>query len=371
MRRSVREALVGFSLLTAIAGGLGLWFWLRGVSLRRDTWTIRASFADAAGLAERSPVSFRGVLVGSVRRIQVTGQAVLADLEITDPSLRLSRPVVARVGAGSLLGGDAVVSLLSAGQPLPDDTPRARDRRCDDRRMVCNGGKVRGVAAASLDSVTDTVQKLLDEAQRSQLVPKLVQATASFDRTLRETEKLSRGGQAFIGDARSLVRNADAAVTRAHPILTNLRAASASAARAGRDVSAITGALNTPRTVGDLQSTVGNARRLTEHWASVGGQVDALTADPSVRDGLRSVLVGLGAFFEELYPARVDAARQRDAAREGSGGGPGAAAASPPPPPREPLPPPPPKQRTLSGADRMELWRIERGSGAGSGLTPR
>lgn len=103
MRRSVREAWL-VSLLAAMAAGLGLWFWLKGISLTRGNWTIQASFEDAAGLAKRSPVSFRGVLVGRVRSIKVNAREVLADLEITDPSLRLARPVVARVGAGSLLG---------------------------------------------------------------------------------------------------------------------------------------------------------------------------------------------------------------------------------------------------------------------------
>ena len=44
MRRSVREALVGFSLLAGLAGGLGFWAWLRGVSLARDTWATEARF---------------------------------------------------------------------------------------------------------------------------------------------------------------------------------------------------------------------------------------------------------------------------------------------------------------------------------------
>ena len=123
MRRSVREALVGFSLIAAAGSAFTLWLWLKGVSMSQSTWTLQASFADAAGLADRSPVVYRGVLVGNVRKIQVTDQAVLADLEISDSSLRLPRPVVARVGAGSLLGGDAQVSLMSAGQPLPAAAP--------------------------------------------------------------------------------------------------------------------------------------------------------------------------------------------------------------------------------------------------------
>jgi hypothetical protein len=38
-----------------------------------------------------------------------------------------------------------------------------------------------------------------------------------------------------------------------------------------------------------------------------------LTGDPKFLDGIRSVSVGLGRFFEELYPAEVDAARDRKA----------------------------------------------------------
>jgi phospholipid/cholesterol/gamma-HCH transport system substrate-binding protein len=318
MRRSVREALVGFSLLAAMAGGLGLWFWLKGISLSRNVWTIQAGFADAAGLAVRSPVAFRGVQVGSVRGIRVTGAEVVADLEITDPSLVLSRPVVARVGAASLLGGDAVVSLLSAGKALPPNSPRPRERNCDNARMVCDRGKVSGVTAASLDTVTETVQKLLDDAERQKLVPKMVAATKSFEQSARETEKLSRQGQVFIKDTRGLVSNVNRAVVKADPIITNLNAASVNAARASKDVSRITASLSTSGTVSDLQATLANARRLTDHWQAVGGDLNKLTGDPKFIDGIRSVAVGLGSFFEDLYPAQVDAARQRDGRHQGS-----------------------------------------------------
>jgi phospholipid/cholesterol/gamma-HCH transport system substrate-binding protein len=47
--------------------------------------------------------------------------------------------------------------------------------------------------------------------------------------------------------------------------------------------------------------------------------VRKLTGDPKFVDGIRSVSVGLGRFFEELYPAQTDAARakeQREQARQ-------------------------------------------------------
>lgn len=336
MRRSVREALVGFSLLAAISGGFGLWLWLRGVSIGRSTWTVTASFADASGLAERSPVSFRGVLVGSVRSVKITNRAVLAELEITDPSLRLSRPVVAQVGTSSLLGGDAQVALLSSGPPLPESLPGPRDRGCDSRRMLCQNGQVPGVATASLQTVTDTVQKLLDQADREKLVQKMVAATASFEATAREAEKLSKEGQVFVADANRLVGTLNRSAGKIDPILANANKASADVAQASRHIRNLSAALDNPRTVADLQATLTNAKQLTDRWSAVGGDVRKLTDDPGFMDGIRSVSVGLGRFFEELYPAQTAAARERDARRraerqraaDGAGSGPAAGAAS-------------------------------------------
>ncbi|MFM7087196.1 MAG: MlaD family protein [Cyanobium sp.] len=320
MRRSVREALVGFSLLAALTGGLGLWLWLRGVSLSRGNWTMRVSFADASGLAERSPVSYRGVLVGSVRRVQVSDRAVLAELEISDPGLRLPRPVVARVGAASMLGGDAMVSLYSSGAPLPAALS-PRDRNCDDRRMVCQNGLVAGVSSASLQSVTETVQSLLDKAEREKMVEKMVAATASFERTAREAEQLSRDGQLFITQADRLVGSLNRSVGKLDPILVNANTASLEVARASRHIRSLAASLDNPRTVADLQATLSNAKQLTDRWSAVGGDVRKLTNDPSFIDGIRNVSVGLGRFFGELYPAATDAARERATRQKSAAGG--------------------------------------------------
>lgn len=303
MRRSVREALVGFSLLAALGGGLGLWLWLKGISLARSHWLIRASFQDAAGLAKRSPVSYRGVLVGRVSDLRVSDKEVMAELEITDPDLRLSRPVVARVGAASLLGGDAVVSLISSGPALPLKGAGPRQRGCDDRLMVCEGGRVAGVQAPNLESVTATVQKLLDQADSEDVVQRLVQSTDSFRRTAKEAEKLSSRGQAFVGDAQTLVQNLNAVVGRTDPIVTNLNAASLEARQATQSMKHLAGRLDNPATTKDLEATLANARQLTERWAAVGGDVRKLTDDPGFMDGLRRVSVGLGRFFDDLYPA--------------------------------------------------------------------
>jgi len=113
MRRSVREAIVGFTLLAALAGGGGLWLWLQGVSAGNRSWRFAVRFSDATGLGDRSAVTYRGVQVGHVRQLHTSTDAVVAELEITDPNLRLAMPMVPQVEESSLLGGDAVVALLA------------------------------------------------------------------------------------------------------------------------------------------------------------------------------------------------------------------------------------------------------------------
>ena len=297
MRRSVREAAVGFTLLAALVAGGAFWLWLKGAALSGRTWSIRVSFADATGLGERSAVTYRGVQVGSVRSLRTGSTAVMAELEITDPGLRLPQPLVAQVQEASLLGGNAVVALLAPARSLPAGLPGPLEPGCNRALMVCSGTQLSGVSAASITTVTATMQKLLDQAAREELVPKLAATTQSFDNTSKQADRFLRDGQV-------LLRDLQLAVREARPTLDNLNASTAHIRR-------ITAALDNPRTRIELQAAVTNAERLTARWDQVGGDVNRLTADPKFMDGIRSVAVGLGKFFDELYPAQAGAPRDR------------------------------------------------------------
>ena len=41
----------------------------------------------------------------------------------------------------------------------------------------------------------------------------------------------------------------------------------------------------------------------------MGGDIEKLTSDKRFMDGLRSVAIGLGAFFDEVYPEKTEANR--------------------------------------------------------------
>ena len=297
MRRSVREAIVGFTLIGAVAGAGLFWLWLRGISVASRTWTFRVNFADAAGLADRSAVTYRGVLVGYVDKLTTTSEAVVADLQINDPSLKLPLPLVAQVQEASLLGGDAVVALIAPSRQLPAGTPGPTAADCNRSLTVCAGDTLNGLNAASISSLTVTMQKLLEQVERENLVPELVKTTRSFDMTAKEATK-------FMEDGQRLIKDLEAAVKSAQPTIDNLNASTA-------NIRNITRALDNPKTVSELKNTVTNAEKLTERWNEVGGDVEKLTADKRFMDGLRSVGIGLGKFFDELYPAQTGSSKPR------------------------------------------------------------
>jgi phospholipid/cholesterol/gamma-HCH transport system substrate-binding protein len=190
--------------------------------------------------------------------------------------------------------------------------------------MVCDRGRIKGLQAPNLETVTATVQKLLDQADDDQIIKRIVDSTDSFSRTAKEAEKLSTKGQAFVGDAQNLVRNLNTVVGKTDPIVRNLNAASQDARQASQSVKKLATRLDNPRTTADLEATLANARQLTDRWAAVGGDVRKLTDDPRFMDGLRSVSAGLGRFFDDLYPANAEAG-----SRSRSGAGRPARAAAP------------------------------------------
>ena len=284
MRRSVRDAIVGFTLIGGIIGFASTALWLRGVRLGSSHWTLTARFSDAAGLAERSPVTYRGILVGSVRSIAVTPEAVVAELEINNADLRLPLPVTATVGSSSLLGGSAKVALISAGRPLEKDAPLPRAAGCRADLQLCDGSSVEGREAASLSTVTETLQELLAQAQQERVIPHAAESLEQIDATAQEFEALTVQLQDELAKAAPVIRNLELATAHLNNIVASL---------------------DNPRTLSELQQTAANAAQLTATIDAVGGDVAQLTGDPEFMEGVRNLTIGLGELFGEIYPAQT------------------------------------------------------------------
>ena len=284
MRRSVRDAIVGFTVIGGIIGFASTALWLRGVRLGSSHWTLTARFNDAAGLAERSPVTYRGILVGSVRSIAVTPEAVVAELEIDKGDLLLSLPVTATVASGSLLGGDAQVSLVSRGTPLPKGAPLPRAADCRAEQQLCDGSTVEGREAASLSTVTETLQELLAQAQQERVIPNVAASLEQIEATTKEFELLTVQLQEELAQAVPVIRNLEAATAHLNNIASSL---------------------DNPQTLSELKQTAANAAQLTAKIDAVGGDVAQLTGDPEFMQGVRNLTIGLGELFGEIYPAQT------------------------------------------------------------------
>ena len=284
MRRSVRDAIVGFTLIGGIIGFASTALWLRGVRLGSSHWTLTARFSDAAGLAERSPVTYRGILVGSVRSISVTSESVVAELEINKADLRLPLPVTATVGSASLLGGSAQVALVSSGTPLPPDAPLPQAPGCQPTRQLCSGGTVVGQEVPSLSTVTATMQELLAQVQDEQVILNVAASLEQIEATTKEFEALTVQLQDELAKAAPVIRNLEAATAHVNNIVASL---------------------DNPQTVSDLKQTAANAAQLTSTIDAVSRDVAQLTGDPEFMKGVRNLTIGLGELFGEIYPAQT------------------------------------------------------------------
>ena len=284
MRRSVRDAIVGFTLIGGIIGFASTALWLRGVRLGSSHWTLTARFNDAAGLAERSPVTYRGIMVGSVRSIAVTPEAVVAELEINKSDLRLPLPVTATVGSASLLGGSARVALVSSGTPLPQDAPLPQVPGCQPTRQLCSGGTVVGQEVPSLSTVTATMQELLAQVQDERVIPNVAASLEQIEATTKSFELLTVQLQDELAKAAPVIRNLELATAHLNNIVASL---------------------DNPQTLSELQQTAANAAKLTATIDAVGGDVAQLTSDPEFMEGVRNLTIGLGELFGEIYPAQT------------------------------------------------------------------
>jgi len=279
--------------------------WLRGVRLGSETWTVQADFQNAGGLAARSPVTFRGITIGTVRSIKVTPLAVRATLEINQDDLKLPLPVTATVSEASLLGGDSQVALVTTGAPVPDNAPGPKAGNCRNRGVLCDGDSLPGKLGASLTSVTTSLEQLLDQAQKADLIPELVKSTKQFGTTSQDASRFLDTADVAAQNVDALVQQLRDEVARAQPTIDNLNKATAEAASAAASINNLAKAFDNPETVSDLKQTVTNARDLTARIDAVGGDIEQLTEDRQFMQGLRSVMIGLGAFFDEVYPART------------------------------------------------------------------
>ena len=190
MRRSLRDSIVGFSLLGGILIFTFFSFWLRGVRLSSKNWHLFAEFNNASGLSKKSPVTYRGILVGSIEDILFTNESIKAKITLNNHDIILPKPAFARVVTNSFLGGDVQVALETSEKIIPKDIAKPTSENCDNKLIVCQGDIISGKQLSSLSNITNKISQLLKVSNQENLIENIVKSIDQFDKTQENLDEL-------------------------------------------------------------------------------------------------------------------------------------------------------------------------------------
>ena len=281
MRRSLRNAFVGFSLLGGLVVFSGAMLWLRDIRIGSKTWEISANFKDASGLAQMSPVTYRGIIVGSVQKIKFTQSTVETKLKLNKDNLILPKPVIAKIVRSSVLGGDAQLSLISLGKSLTRDELIEFKKDCPNERILCDGDSIQGKQMASISSLTEGVNTIIDQADREAIVKKLSESIMQFDKTQANLDEL--------------ILFSKSELIRAKPIISELKEAS-------MHLNNILASFNNPETLKDIKEITSISSSITKKIDQISSDMGNMMEDKELVEALKRVTIGLGKLFDEIYP---------------------------------------------------------------------
>ena len=281
MRRSLRDSIVGFSL----AGGLIIFtsfsFWLRGIKLSSKDWFIFANFNNASGLSKKSPVTYRGIIVGSIEDLIFTNESIKAKIVINNPEIILAKPAFAKVVTNSFLGGDVQVAIETSEANLPKNTEKATSKLCNKNLIVCEGDTIKGKQLSSLSNITNKINQLLKDSNQENLVENIIKSIEQFDKTQENLDEL--------------IYLSKQEINRVKPLLNDLTTA------AGH-LNTILATMNDAETLEDIKLTLEASSSISQKIDLMADDFELLMKDQELTGALRDLAIGLSKFLNEIYP---------------------------------------------------------------------
>ncbi len=281
MRRSLRDSIVGFSLLGGLLVFTFFSFWLRGVKLSSKNWYLFAEFNNASGLSKKSPVTYRGILVGSIEDILFTNESIKAKIVLNNPDIILPKPAFARVVTNSFLGGDVQVALETSKKTIPKNTPKAISETCDSKLIICQGDTITGKQLSSLSNITNRINQLLKESNQENLIENVVKSIDQFDKTQENLDELIYLSKQEIIRVKPLIKEVTIAAGHLNNILSTI---------------------NDEETLKDIKLTIAAAESISGKFDKMSDDFEQLMKDKELTKSIRDLTIGLSKFLNEIYP---------------------------------------------------------------------
>ena len=281
MRRSLRDSIVGFSLLGGILIFTFFSFWLRGARLSSKNWHLFAEFSNASGLSKKSPVTYRGILVGSVEEILFTNESIKAKIVLNNPEIILTRPAFARVVTNSFLGGDVQVALETSEKTIPKNIAKPTSEKCDTKLIICQGNTITGKQLSSLSNITNRISEILKQSNQENLIENIVKSIDQFDRTQENLDELIYLSKQEILRVEPLIKEITIAANHMNNILSTI---------------------DDKETLKDIKLTINAARSISSKMDNMSDDFEKLTKDKELTKSIRDLTIGLSKFLNEIYP---------------------------------------------------------------------
>ena len=228
-----------------------------------------------------SPVTYRGIIVGSVQKINFTPNTVETKIKLNNDKLILPKPVIAKIVTSSMLGGDAQLSLVSLGKSLNRNELFTVKKDCPNERILCVGDNIKGVEMVGISSLTEGINGIIDEADRKAIVNKVSESIQQFDRTQANLDEL--------------VLLSKSELIRAKPIISELT-------KASFHLNNILESLDNPKTLKDIQELASASNSLTKKIDQMSSDMGNIMEDKELLDALKRVTIGLSKLFDDIYP---------------------------------------------------------------------
>ena len=281
MRRSLRDSVVGFSLLGGILIFTFFSFWLRGVKLSSKNWYLFAEFNNASGLSKKSPVTYRGILVGSIEDILFTNESIKAKIVLNNPDIILTKPAFARVVTNSFLGGDVQVALETSEKTIPKNIAKPTSEKCDSKLIICQKDTISGKQLSSLSNITSRINELLKESNQENLIENVVNSIDQFDKTQANLDELI-----FLSKQE---------IIRVKPLIEEFT-------KVANHLNNILSYIDNKETLNDVKLTLNAARSISMKIDEMSDDFEKLVKDKELTRSIRDLTIGLSKFLNEVYP---------------------------------------------------------------------
>lgn len=236
----IRRQLRIFVVIAALALGLTVFRYAKVPAMVGvGVYDVQVDFADASGLYPKAQVTYRGVKVGKVEKLEVTADGALATLRM-DSDVQVPADATAELHSTSAIG-EQYVDLLAedgGGPFLEDGAEIPRDRavempqitpvlnavnrllasvpRDETRQVLTHVGDGFAGAGPQLSGLIDASSDLLTEAQANiDATTSLVAALQPVLSTQQDLGTATRGYAAALNDLTAVVAADDSADLRA------------------------------------------------------------------------------------------------------------------------------------------------------------